>query len=65
MKMCLVMETIVKLTHIHSKIIVCIGKCKIQHCFIHPNGLTTLTKILNLLLWSDDSSNETKLNFKT
>ena len=30
-----------------------------QNCFVHPNGLTISTEIINLHLWNDNSSNET------
>ena len=37
-----------------------IGDCNepIQNCFVHPNGWTVTSEILNLHLVSDDSSNE-------
>ena len=31
-----------------------------QNCYVHINGLTVSTEILNLHLWSDDSSYETE-----
>ena len=34
--------------------------CILQKCFLHQNGLTDSTKILNLHLWSDGSLNETE-----
>ena len=37
-----------------------IGNSIIQNCFVHPNGLTVSTEILNLHQRSDDSSNETE-----
>ena len=37
----------------------------IQNWFGHQNGITVSTEILNVHLWSDDSSNETlKQNFE-
>ena len=39
------------------------GNCNIQNCFVHQNGLTVSTKILNWHLWSDDSSNGTDTKF--
>ena len=36
------------------------GNCKSQNCFVHPHDLIVSTQILNLQLWSDDSSNETE-----
>ena len=41
-KMCLVMETTIKLTQI--------GNCNIQSCLVHPNGWTVSTEVLNLHL---------------
>ena len=52
--MCLDTVTIIKIAQLG------IGNCNLQNCFLHPNGLTVLTEILNLYLWSDDSSNETE-----
>ena len=41
------------------------GNCNVQICFVHQNGLTVSTKILNLHLWCDGSSNETEnFNFE-
>ena len=37
-----------------------VGNCYIQSCFIHPYGLTVSTKISNLYLQRDDSSNKTE-----
>ena len=54
MKTCLVMVTVIKRVHLYT------GNCKLQNCFGHPKRLTVSTQILNLLLLSDDSSNETK-----
>ena len=48
------MVTIIKLTQVK------IYNCNIQNFFQHPNGLTVLTEIYDLHLWSDDSSNETE-----
>ena len=56
-KTCLVMITILSL---HSKIHE--YNCNTQSCFVYPNGLTD-NELLNLDLWSDESSNETE-NFK-
>ena len=36
------------------------GNCNIQHFFLHPNGLTDLTEILDLYFWCYDPSNETE-----
>ena len=33
----------------------------IQSCSVQSNGLTTLTEILDLHLWGDDSSTGTKI----
>ena len=32
-----------------------------QNCFVHPNGLTVSTTILNLQLWNDDTSKEAEI----
>ena len=51
------MVTIIKITQLS------IGGCNLQNCFVDPNGLTDLTEILNLYLWSKDSqhTNETSI----
>ena len=54
-----VMVTIIKLNTVrHSRQLHTIGP--IQNCFIHPKGLTVSNKLLNLHLWSNNYSNETK-----
>ena len=54
MKMCLVMVTIIISLHTYRQL------QHIQNCFVHLNGMTVSTEILNLHLWSDDFSNETE-----
>ena len=48
MKTCFVVLTIFKKTQANT----------IQNCFLQPNCPTVPTKILNVHLWSDDSSNK-------
>ena len=46
------MVTIIKLTQYD------IDNCKIQNCFLHPNGLTGLKFKINF--WFDDPLNDTQ-----